>query len=417
MACFSNFGEKFAKQMFLPKWVTMKLGVYEAASMNIYDFDETIYDGDSSLDFFLYVLCKKPYLIVLIPFQLWGMAKYFLGIAEKETYKEHFFVFLRFIPVQEMVFGFWNQNRRKIKPWYLLRKQNSDIIISASPQFLLEPIVIDYFGVTLIASKLDPDTGRYIGKNCLGEEKVSRLHNIYPDCIIENFFSDSLSDAPLAGKAQQSFMVKGTNIIPWPETSKNPQFHRYPLKHAQRHVSVRLVGNREAMFLLIWVVLRKYSFRNTKLRFSQKRKASNLEVFRGSQMTFFEKIKKTYFSKEFIVFVFCGGIGTLTNFIFSLIISIMLDPSVSYVFGYGISLFITYSLNAKLIFHQKISKTAFIKFVISYIPNFIILFTFVLVFLNLLGWNKVIVYALASMLGLPITFILVKLTVFNKRAP
>jgi putative flippase GtrA len=130
------------------------------------------------------------------------------------------------------------------------------------------------------------------------------------------------------------------------------------------------------------------------------------------KITFFEKIKKTYFTKEFILFVFCGGMGTLTNFIISAVISMILNPSVSYIFGYVISLFVAYSLNAKLIFHRKITCMGFIKFVLSYVPNFLILFSFVLVFLNLLHWNKIIVYALAGLLGLPITFLLVKIMVF-----
>jgi putative flippase GtrA len=115
-----------------------------------------------------------------------------------------------------------------------------------------------------------------------------------------------------------------------------------------------------------------------------------------------------------MLFVFCGAMGTLTNFICSLAVSTILNPSVSYVFGYGISLFTAYALNAKLIFRRKFSIAEFIKFVISYIPNFLILFTFVLIFLNLLRWNKVIVYALAGLLGLPLTFLLVKLFAFGK---
>jgi putative flippase GtrA len=127
-----------------------------------------------------------------------------------------------------------------------------------------------------------------------------------------------------------------------------------------------------------------------------------------------EKVKRTYFTVDFLLFIFCGGMGTLTNFVFSLIISTRLNPAVSYVFGYGISLFAAYSLNAKLIFHHKISLVEFIKFVISYVPNFLILFTFVLIFLNLFGWNKIIVYALAGLLGLPVTFLLVKTMAFKK---
>lgn len=129
---------------------------------------------------------------------------------------------------------------------------------------------------------------------------------------------------------------------------------------------------------------------------------------------FFESIKKIWLTGDFILFVFCGAIGTLTNFICSLAVSTKLNTSVSYVFGYGISLFVAYSLNAKLIFHRNFSVIDFIKFVISYIPNFLILFTFVLVFLNLLRWNKVIVYAMAGLLGLPLTFLLVKNFAFGK---
>jgi putative flippase GtrA len=318
--------------------------------MNIYDFDNTIYAGDSSVDFFLFVLSKKPYLLVLLPFQLWGISLYLFGICPKEHMKEIFFIFVRYISLKKMVVQFWTRNHRKIKPWYLRQKQDTDVIVSASPEFLLEPLVCGYLGVMLIASRIDPVTGKFIEKNCFGEEKVIRLYKIYPNCIIENFYSDSLSDIPLARKARQSFIVKGQKIA---------------------------LGD-------------------------------------DYKITVFEKIKKTYFTRNFIVFVFCGGMGTLTNFIVSLIVSMILNPTVSYVFGYGISLFATYSLNAKLIFHQKIAYKRFIKFVVSYIPNFLILFTFVLVFFSLLHWNKVVVYALAALLGLPITFLLVKIFAFNK---
>jgi putative flippase GtrA/phosphoserine phosphatase len=322
----------------------------QGCPMNVYDFDRTIYNGDSSVDFYIFVLCKKPYLIVLLPFQALGMAQYLFGIYSKENMKENFFIFTRFIPVQEMVLRFWDKNRKKIKSWYMRQKQDADVIISASPEFLLEPLVCGYLGVTLIASRIDENTGKYIGKNCFGEEKVIRLHEAYPDSVIDNFYSDSLSDSPLAKKAMQSFIVKGQKTIFWNDYKPD----------------------------------------------------------------FIEKIKRTYFTREFILFVFCGGMGTLVNFISSLIISIALNPSVSYVLGYGISLFVAYSLNAKLIFHHKISRIGFIKFIISYIPNFLMLFGFVLVFLNLMHWNKVIVYALAGLLGLPVTFLLVKIMVFSK---
>jgi len=115
--------------------------------MNIYDFDHTIYNGDSSVDFWLFALCRKPHLVVFLPLQIFVTALFLLGIYSKERMKEAFFIFIRHIPLDKMTAHFWEHNRRKIKPWYLRQKQDSDVIISASPGFLLEPLICGYSGV------------------------------------------------------------------------------------------------------------------------------------------------------------------------------------------------------------------------------------------------------------------------------
>ncbi|NCB41122.1 MAG: GtrA family protein [Clostridia bacterium] len=128
------------------------------------------------------------------------------------------------------------------------------------------------------------------------------------------------------------------------------------------------------------------------------------------------RIQRTYLSKEFLTFIFCGSMGTFTNFLFSLALSKHLNPILSYVAGYAISLFVSYALNAKLLYKENYSTSCFIRFVISYIPNFLILFAFVFMFLGIFNWNKIIVYALAGLFGLPLTYILVKIYAFNRRA-
>jgi len=185
--------------------------------MNVYDFDHTIYDGDSSVDFYRFVLCHRPYLIIFLPFQICGMALFLLGIYSKERMKEAFFIFIRYVSLQKMVSRFWKCNRRKIKSWYLQQKQDSDVIISASPEFLLEPLVRGYLGVALIASRIDANTGKYIGKNCFGEEKVTRLYTMYPSAVVVNFYSDSYSDEPLARIAKNAFLIRNNIIIRWKE--------------------------------------------------------------------------------------------------------------------------------------------------------------------------------------------------------
>ncbi len=115
------------------------------------------------------------------------------------------------------------------------------------------------------------------------------------------------------------------------------------------------------------------------------------------------------------MFVFCGGCGTLVNFIISLLLAQLINSTVAYVGGYAVSLFVTYLLSSILIFKQRLSVIRFIKFIVSYIPNFLILFSCVAVLLNIFHIKEIIVYGCAAILGLPVTFILVKLFAFKKR--
>ena len=107
--------------------------------------------------------------------------------------------------------------------------------------------------------------------------------------------------------------------------------------------------------------------------------------------------------------------GTLTNFVCSSIISRKVNPILAYVIGYSLSLFVSYILNMIYVFRRKLSIVDFIKFVISYIPNFLILFTFVWVFISKLNVNKYLVYLMAAVIGLPVTFIILKLRTFKEK--
>ena len=132
-------------------------------------------------------------------------------------------------------------------------------------------------------------------------------------------------------------------------------------------------------------------------------------------MTLLQKIRETYFNRRFILFVFCGGMGTLANMLISSVAALGINPTLAYVCGYFGSSFVTYSLNSKLTFNEKLSVKRYIKFVISYIPNFVILFTMVAVFINLLGWYHLLVYGMAAALGLPLTFLIVRIVAFAKK--
>lgn len=182
--------------------------------MNVYDFDGTIYAGDSTIDFYLFVLRHHPSLLRYLPGQLHAIGLYAFQKLDKTAMKQSFFSFLRGINTDEMVNQFWHHHKKKIQPWYLAQQQPTDLIISASPEFLLEPIC-QQLNVRLLGSRIDPCTGVFQGENCRGEEKIHRFHLAFPGENIECFYSDNSSDAPMAANARQAFLVRKGTPTPW----------------------------------------------------------------------------------------------------------------------------------------------------------------------------------------------------------
>ncbi len=182
--------------------------------VDAYDFDKTIYDGDSSVDFYVFCL-KRHKKIILGIFKLTIFyILYFFKLVHKTKVKEVFFSFLSKIDnISLEVDKFWEVNKNKIKTFYLSNdNHNNDIIISASPEFLLEPICKKLGVKDLIASKVNNKTGKFLSENCKGIEKVNRLKNKYKDIIINNFYTDSYSDKPLIDISNNAYIVNKNKI-------------------------------------------------------------------------------------------------------------------------------------------------------------------------------------------------------------
>lgn len=185
--------------------------------MNVYDFDDTIYKGDSSKDFIIYAALHHPYIMVKeLPSMLYGGVMYGLGKMPKKEMKERFFHFVTGIKdIETEVSKFWDKNENKIKKWYFEVKEEEDVIISASPTFLLKEICQRLNIKSLMATDLDTKTGKILGENCKGKEKVVRFYENFPNGTINKFYSDSRTDQYLAEEAEESFFVKGNEITKW----------------------------------------------------------------------------------------------------------------------------------------------------------------------------------------------------------
>lgn len=183
--------------------------------VNLYDFDKTIYKGDSSTDFFFYAMLKYPKVAKYIPKIVVSAIKYKLHFIKKTKLKENIFSFLEVIPdIDLLVKLFWESHSCFIKDFYRKKDHQNDIIISASPEFLLKPITDELKVKDLIGSIVNKNTGKFKGLNCYGKEKVKRLNAKYSDLVVKEAYSDSYSDIPMMNLAEKAYLVKGDKIKP-----------------------------------------------------------------------------------------------------------------------------------------------------------------------------------------------------------
>ena len=184
--------------------------------MNAYDFDKTIYDGDSTADFYMFCMKKHKSIILLAPSLLCAFCRFYVFRRDTKTeFKETMYRFLTKCNAEKDVAEFWEKNCGKIKDFYIKQKKSDDVIISASPEFLLAPICRKLGIKHLIASKVDSKSGKYSGINCHGKEKVRRFYEEFKNGEIDEFYSDSLSDTPMAEISKKAFLVNGNKITEW----------------------------------------------------------------------------------------------------------------------------------------------------------------------------------------------------------
>lgn len=185
--------------------------------MNVYDFDKTIFYPDSSACFIKYELLKHPqfipaFLVNTVP----AFIGYKFGKRSVKDLKQSVFCILRYLSEPEKeVEKFWSEYESHLMSWYLEQRKPDDLIISASPEFLIKPISEKY-GFDLLATKMNIDTAFIEGNNCHDTEKVVRFREKYGSCEIDEFYSDSLSDTPMARISNNAYLVKKERIDRWP---------------------------------------------------------------------------------------------------------------------------------------------------------------------------------------------------------
>ena len=315
--------------------------------LNVYDFDKTILNTDSTEKFYFYCLKRYPKILKHLPATAAAFFKYIIGKTDKTAFKQVMYRFLREVPdIDAAVEDFWDKNIHRVFDWYKRDHKDGDVVISASPEFLLEPVCKRLGIKNLLASRVDKKKGEYTGTNCWGQEKVNRFREKFGDAKIDVFCSDSLSDTPLAMLSDKRYIVKPDGkLVDW-DSYKPPLLKR---------------------------------------------------------------ILKNIFSRQFGMYAAIGVVNVAVCVVFAHLFSKVFGANIGFIIGYIISLCGAYLLNTKYNFKMPLSFARFLGFCFSYIPNFVVQNACVIILYNGLHVNHIITYILSAMISVPLTFAVINL--------
>lgn len=181
--------------------------------IDVYDFDGTIYDGDSTVDFVAFALRRHPAVLLGLPRVICAAARLAVKRATLTQFKSVLFGEMsRRFSLTEEADAFWKseRTRRRLGEWFAHTPRDLPVVVaSASPEFELAHAA-KLLGVThLIGTQCDMRTGALIGPNCKGARKIERIRELLGEFEVRAMYTDDArADGPLLDVAQEKYIVK-----------------------------------------------------------------------------------------------------------------------------------------------------------------------------------------------------------------
>ena len=180
--------------------------------MKVFDFDNTLYHGESSVDLAFYMIRQNKKILLYVPYIMANLAKYKLCLIDKEKAEQGINDFLKVAvkdksEAAETVKGFWKENRHRLDRNMIKRVKKEDVIITAGPDMLIEGIKEELGTENILSSIIDPDKREIVYFN-FGENKAKRYKEVYGDTPIDSFYTDSFNDRPLMKLADKVYLVE-----------------------------------------------------------------------------------------------------------------------------------------------------------------------------------------------------------------
>lgn len=201
--------------------------------MNVYDFDKTIFDGDTEDYFFAYLFKVRRLPFYKLNYE-WHELLCRHKIAGKTFCRRaDYRVLTQIEDIDTFLEEYWNEHEKFMMPWYFEVKQPDDLIATGTPRFLMEPIMRRLGLKNLIATDMDRKTGRINGRFLGAHLKVDVFNQQFPGQKIDRFYSDTYSDHFLADIADSAFLIEedGTQTEWYQYFEQHPEKKTIPYRY------------------------------------------------------------------------------------------------------------------------------------------------------------------------------------------
>ena len=179
--------------------------------MRVFDFDNTIYDGESMVDFFHFIVDKKEELskykpIVNFALKLYEHNMLPMDFVKKQISKRSKELNFKTDNLDKYIDEFWKTHRSKIMKKMLDKVKKDDVIITACLDVLLKPVMKELKAKTILCSEVDIKEKK-VNFICYKENKVVKYREVFGDTPIDELYTDNFADRPLMNIAKKVYYV------------------------------------------------------------------------------------------------------------------------------------------------------------------------------------------------------------------
>lgn len=179
--------------------------------MKVFDFDNTIYDGETMVDFFYFMCEKKPQLDKYKPLLNKVLFLYQHNLLPIKLIKNLINTHKNDVDFntdnyKKYIDEFWKTHSKKIRKDMLAKISKEDVIMSASLNVLIDPIKKKLKTKNIYTSIVDVEKKEILFM-CYKENKAEKFKELYKDKLIDELYTDSYADKPLMNLSKKVFLI------------------------------------------------------------------------------------------------------------------------------------------------------------------------------------------------------------------